>query len=195
MGKGWLRDACFHLVDEVLAALGGCGNLEEGGLVDAHDVDGLRTAVVGAEHEVHLIGGIVDGVGLLIPVLAIHAHGGGHLVAGPCAVGGCVGAVAAPCPEVHAAPSHGIGVHVDVDVVGLEGAHGVFTGDDTAHAAVLEQSHLQCGGAGSDVDGGAAGHGSARCGGRAAVGGIDEFDPAVLAHGGECSGLLSVILS
>ena len=111
------------IIHQILAfAVLCCGNLEElvGG--DIGHIHRLRTARACAEHETHGIVVLIDRVGLRVPFLAAYLGGSGQLVTGPVAVLRCMTTVTTPRPEVHTAPSYLVGIHMDGDVVFLEGA-------------------------------------------------------------------------
>ena len=164
------------VIDQVFAALLRRGNLEERVGGDVVDVNGLRRARARGKHEIDVVVGRVDGVGLGKPLTAIDGGLRCNAVAGPRAVRGRMAAVAAPRPEVHARPAHVVGVHIDGDFVRLERAHLILPRDDFRHRTAHEQSDAERGRAHRNADAGSATDARAVRGcRRGAVGGIDEL--------------------
>ena len=75
------------IVDQIFTTILLGGNLKELVGRDVVDVNGLRTAAARAEHEVHEVVVVVDGILLAVPVLTADAGSCRHLVARPAAVG------------------------------------------------------------------------------------------------------------
>ena len=138
------------------------------------------------EHEVHVVVLAGDGVGVVVELHAVYHLGGGDGLTGPVAVELLVRTV--PSVEIHLRPvvgSHRRVLEENGNLIGLKVSvlDRIVAGDDTAHGAVDQQTHLQ-GRVGADVHARAIGHlGAVAGGGLAAVEGIDELSAIGLAHG------------